>query len=137
MALDPAEYSVKDLREEVKGVDAPGELRDALDAERDGQDRKTAKRAIERRLEKVSEDGTASEAEGETPGESAGASAADPGTADETTDVPESGGERAETGVETTADQDEDTLRAMAMDDATRARERLDTRLSGDFHRSR
>ncbi|PSP76915.1 electron transfer flavoprotein subunit alpha [Halobacteriales archaeon QS_1_68_20] len=56
MALDPAEYTVDELRDELEEIDDPSALGEILDAERDGKDRKTAKGAIESRLDDVGGD---------------------------------------------------------------------------------
>lgn len=55
MALDPAEYNVEELRETVRDIGDPDELEAALEAEREGKHRKTAKECIEARLKALSE----------------------------------------------------------------------------------
>lgn len=54
-AIDPTERTVDELRKDVQDVDDPDELRDILDAEENGDDRKSAKEAIERRIEECEE----------------------------------------------------------------------------------
>jgi electron transfer flavoprotein alpha subunit len=66
MALDPSEYTVKELRAELEGVDDAEELAAVLDAERDGKDRKTAVEAIESRLDAVQDAEAAEEGADET-----------------------------------------------------------------------
>ena len=63
--MDPGEHTVDELAEEIASIDDVETLESILDAERGGDDRKTAKEAIERRIEAVgedepTEDGTAS-----------------------------------------------------------------------------
>lgn len=58
MALDPSEHTVDEIRNEVDRITDPGELRAALDAEREGKDRRTAKRAFRRRIEEIETRGT-------------------------------------------------------------------------------
>lgn len=53
MALDPTEHTVDELREKVKGMDDSEELQAALETERAEKNRKTAKRAFERRIEEI------------------------------------------------------------------------------------
>ena len=65
MALDPSEYTVGDLKDELKSIDDPDELSAILDAERDGKDRKTATDAIESRLDAVSEDDAGGDSDAE------------------------------------------------------------------------
>ncbi|MFC3958627.1 DUF2589 domain-containing protein [Halovivax cerinus] len=48
---DPSEYTVSELRETVAEVDDIDDARSLLEAERTGRNRKTARRAIERRIE--------------------------------------------------------------------------------------
>lgn len=48
---DPADYTVAELRDLVDAITEPVELERLLERERDGKDRKTAKEAIERRLD--------------------------------------------------------------------------------------
>lgn len=113
MALDPSEYSVKELRDEVVEIDDPGELRQVLDAEREGKDRKTARRTLERRLEAVTEGASAGTADTGTGGEAD--TAGESGTAGEAPPGQAGGG----------------GLRATAMEDARRASGRLDDWLAG------
>lgn len=53
MALDPSEFSVKELRDVLGDVDDDDELEAILEAEQDGKDRKTAVSAIEGRINAV------------------------------------------------------------------------------------
>jgi len=62
--MDPSEHTVEELTEAIDSIDDVGTLETALDAERDGEDRKTAKAAIERRIEAV-RDGAETAEEGE------------------------------------------------------------------------
>lgn len=66
--LDPGEHSVAELEAELESVDSVETLESLLVAEQEGRDRKTAKQAIEARMEAV-----------------AGAAAADGGTAEAAT----------------------------------------------------
>ncbi|OIB59335.1 electron transfer flavoprotein subunit alpha/FixB family protein [Natrialba sp. SSL1] len=56
MALDPDDYSVDELREELDTIDETDELQAILEAEQAGRDRKTAREAVHRRLEAVGAD---------------------------------------------------------------------------------
>lgn len=60
MTLDPSEFTVNDLRKKLDEIDDPAELQAIREAERDGMGRKTARQAIDRRLEAIGA--------GETPG---------------------------------------------------------------------
>jgi hypothetical protein len=51
LAVDPADYTVAELRDLVAAVTEPVELERLLERERDGKDRKTGKAAIESRLD--------------------------------------------------------------------------------------
>ncbi len=51
MALDPSEYTVDELKDELDAIDDTDELAAILEAERDGKNRKTAADAIEGRLD--------------------------------------------------------------------------------------
>ncbi|GAB3027023.1 electron transfer flavoprotein subunit alpha/FixB family protein [Natronobiforma cellulositropha] len=53
MGLDPEEFTVDELTDELETVDDADELSAVLEAERAGQNRKTAREAIHRRLEAV------------------------------------------------------------------------------------
>jgi electron transfer flavoprotein alpha subunit len=53
MAIDPGEYTVAGLRDELADFENPHELAELLEAERAGKDRKTAIEAIESRLDAV------------------------------------------------------------------------------------
>ncbi|AHF99858.1 electron transfer flavoprotein subunit alpha [Halostagnicola larsenii XH-48] len=64
MGIDPDEYTIDELTEELETVDDAEELNAVLEAERAGQDRKTAREAVHRRLEEVDEpasDGSAAD----------------------------------------------------------------------------
>lgn len=68
MALDPSEYTVRELRDEVlDDVDDVEALEAALEAEREGQDRSTAIDHIEARLDAVAEKTGNGEGEEELP----------------------------------------------------------------------
>jgi len=54
MALDPSEYTVDELEEELAEMEDRDEVEAALQAEEHGEDRKGAKEAIEARLEELS-----------------------------------------------------------------------------------
>ena len=56
MALDPTDLSVRELKDRISDMDDADELRAALDAEREGDSRKTAKLALEQRINAVTED---------------------------------------------------------------------------------
>ncbi len=51
--LDPSDHTVRELKDALEDVDSANALQNILEAERDGKDRKTAKQAIERRLDEV------------------------------------------------------------------------------------
>jgi electron transfer flavoprotein alpha subunit len=53
MTLDPSDHTVDELEDALDGVEDADDLDAILDAEREGKDRKTAKEAIERRLDAV------------------------------------------------------------------------------------
>ena len=63
MTLDPSDHTVAELRDALADVDDAGALEEILAAEEDGKDRKTAKEAIERRLDAVGEAGDGEEAD--------------------------------------------------------------------------
>ncbi len=71
MAIDPEEHTVDELTEELETIDDAGELEAVLEAERAGQDRKTAREAINRRLDVVGafEERDGVETDDETEGE--------------------------------------------------------------------
>ncbi|WP_049997332.1 gas vesicle protein GvpO [Halococcus sediminicola] len=62
--IDPSEYTVDELRDELDSIDDGGVLREVREAESDGKNRSGAKEAIAERLETVSDDG-AEASEGE------------------------------------------------------------------------
>jgi hypothetical protein len=145
VALDPSEHTVDELRDELEDVDDPEELEGVLDAEREAEDRKTAKEAVERRLDDLGED----EAEERETQSAAGQSEDESGAAGEgaTAERTESGaaGEEAGAGAQAdpevggasgTGDAEEESvasgderLRRRALEDSRRARDRLDERL--------
>ncbi|WP_115862650.1 electron transfer flavoprotein subunit alpha/FixB family protein [Halorussus litoreus] len=53
--LDPDEYTVKELREKLNAVDDPSSLDAVLAAEQEGKDRKTAREAIQSRIDDLEE----------------------------------------------------------------------------------
>lgn len=55
-AVDPTEHTVEQLKDEIASVDDPDALQEILDAEEDGENRTSAKEAIERRLDEVEAD---------------------------------------------------------------------------------
>lgn len=55
MGIDPDEYTTDELTEELETVDDAEELNAVLEAERAGQDRKTAREAVHKRLEEIDE----------------------------------------------------------------------------------
>ncbi|QKY21753.1 electron transfer flavoprotein subunit alpha/FixB family protein [Halolamina sp. CBA1230] len=67
VALDPADYSVDELKAELEEVDDVDELESILAAERDGKNRKTATDAIEGRLEALRDEaaGESEDSEGD------------------------------------------------------------------------
>ncbi len=108
--VDPSDFTVAELKDELESVDDADALDAILDAEREGKDRKTAKEAIERRLDDVGgeaagDDAASDEAEATSDDgdeEEAGADEDDEADADDE----ESGGDE-----ETEADEeDEDPL---------------------------
>ena len=66
--VDPDDHTVDELLEELDTIDDVDELNSVLEAERAGQDRKTAREAIEERLETVRE-GAGAEGDTETEGD--------------------------------------------------------------------
>ena len=54
--LDPNEYTIDELRDELDDIDDPETLEELREAEADGEDRAGAKEAIDERLETVSDD---------------------------------------------------------------------------------
>ncbi|UTF55183.1 electron transfer flavoprotein subunit alpha/FixB family protein [Natronosalvus rutilus] len=68
MTLDPDEYTVGELRGELDAVDDLETVQSVLEAEQTGQNRKTAREVIERRLEVLGED-AGTETDDETEGE--------------------------------------------------------------------
>jgi len=64
MSIEPSEYTVEELKAEIQDVEDPEALRAILESEEDGKDRKTAKAAIERRIDAVedAEDATGDDA---------------------------------------------------------------------------
>ncbi|WP_254863288.1 electron transfer flavoprotein subunit alpha/FixB family protein [Halovivax gelatinilyticus] len=63
--VDPDAFTVPELRDELETVDDLAELSAILEAERDGQDRKTAREAIESRMDALREAGEVDEPETE------------------------------------------------------------------------
>ncbi|RYJ14240.1 electron transfer flavoprotein subunit alpha/FixB family protein [Halogeometricum borinquense] len=55
--FDPTEYDISELGPAIKDIDDPDELREILDAEKDGENRAGAIALIESRIEKFEEDG--------------------------------------------------------------------------------
>jgi electron transfer flavoprotein alpha subunit len=67
---DPGEHTVEQLQDELAEIDSPRELEGMLDAEKDGQQRKTAQKAIRARMREVGPaEGDAVEEGTETEGE--------------------------------------------------------------------
>lgn len=89
-SLDPADYTVAELRDALATVDSEAVLRGVLAAEREGKDRKTGKEAIRRRLRQIGADPDATPTAG-------GGADADAG-ADATTDK-DAGTPATDTGV--------------------------------------
>jgi len=95
---DPGEHTVEQLQDELAEIDSPRELEGMLDAEKDGQQRKTAQEAIRARMREVGpakddavEEGTETEGEyresaDEVEGDQEAASASDEGASDESAD---------------------------------------------------
>ncbi|PSP77108.1 hypothetical protein BRC81_10780 [Halobacteriales archaeon QS_1_68_20] len=165
MALDPTEFTVDELRDEVEDVDDQETLEEALDAEREGKDRKTAKAAIERRLqalrtaaegdltadEPADDEAVAAEGEADTEApveaaaevdeavaeragvEEGGAAASATTGGEDGQAVAERGAaERGGPGGEQEGERrDRGRLRAVAMEDARRASQRLEKRYRG------
>jgi electron transfer flavoprotein alpha subunit len=65
MALNPSDYTVDELAAELDTLEDPAVVEAALQAEREGKDRKTAKEAIERRLAELDPDGEGTDADTE------------------------------------------------------------------------
>ncbi|WP_265112174.1 electron transfer flavoprotein subunit alpha/FixB family protein [Halosolutus halophilus] len=83
-AIDPDDYTVDELTEELETIDDEDELQAVLEAEQAGKDRKTARKAVHSRLEDIGdggdadgvEDGTETEGEYEATKEDVGEDAA-------------------------------------------------------------
>jgi electron transfer flavoprotein alpha subunit len=54
--LDPSEHTVEELEESLTGIDDPAELDAVLAAERERKSRKTAQKAIQRRIDELQEE---------------------------------------------------------------------------------
>ena len=68
--IDPGEHTVEQLQDELADIDSPRELEGLLDAEKDGEQRKSAQEAIRARMRAVSADEDEAIEEGtETEGE--------------------------------------------------------------------
>jgi hypothetical protein len=61
--LDPNEYTVEELSDELDEIDDPETLQEIREAEADGQDRTGAKAELDERIEAVTEDGEESESD--------------------------------------------------------------------------
>lgn len=70
--LDPSEYTVDELSDELDGIDDPDTLEEIREAETDGQDRTGAKAVLDERLEAVADeqDGDEEEVSREESGDS-------------------------------------------------------------------
>ncbi|WP_368408881.1 electron transfer flavoprotein subunit alpha/FixB family protein [Halorussus limi] len=66
MDLDPSEYTVDELEEKLAAADDPAELDATLAAEQEGKDRKTAREAIQRRIDELQEETEGGEAAADT-----------------------------------------------------------------------
>jgi hypothetical protein len=104
---DPSERTVSELRDDLKEIDDPDELRDLYDTESNGKDRKSARRAIERRLRQVEDEASGDGAENEdeptddrSGGEGASADGADDASENAETETP---GTSVETAVSSTS----------------------------------
>ncbi|MFW5929586.1 MAG: electron transfer flavoprotein subunit alpha/FixB family protein, partial [Halobacteriota archaeon] len=64
MEIDPSDHTVDELKQALDDVDDASVLREALEAEEDGRDRKTAREAIQRRLDEV--EGESADSDGDT-----------------------------------------------------------------------
>ncbi|WP_247001380.1 electron transfer flavoprotein subunit alpha/FixB family protein [Halosolutus gelatinilyticus] len=116
--IDPEEYAVDELTEELDTVDDEEELQAILEAELAGQDRKTAREAIHRRLDAIGSD--AEEGADESEGVEEGTE-----TEGEYEETKEDVGEEAEgeevdevDGDETDAEEDDETADADESDEA-------------------
>ncbi|PSP89799.1 gas vesicle synthesis family protein [Halobacteriales archaeon QS_4_69_34] len=63
-ALDPSEYTIDELEDELAEIDDPEELREVRDAEADGEDRTGARELIDERLDAVADDGASAGGDG-------------------------------------------------------------------------
>jgi len=80
MALDPGDYTVDELKSEIRDVEDLEGLQAILAAEEEGKDRKTAREAIEKRIDAVEADaGDASDDGSEEADEGSGDAPLDPG----------------------------------------------------------
>ncbi|WP_132058512.1 electron transfer flavoprotein subunit alpha/FixB family protein [Halorussus amylolyticus] len=97
--LDPSEYTVDELEEKLNAVSNPSDLDAVLAAEQGDKDRKTAKEAIQKRIDDLQEatEGGEAAADADSEGEYADKEGTEPpedaGDADEGEDAPGSEGE--------------------------------------------
>ncbi|MFB6197852.1 MAG: electron transfer flavoprotein subunit alpha/FixB family protein, partial [Halobacteriaceae archaeon] len=63
MTLDPNEYTIQELGPAIKDIDDIDELKEILNAEREGEDRAGAKQLIQSRIDKFSEEADETEEE--------------------------------------------------------------------------
>ncbi|MCO8244061.1 electron transfer flavoprotein subunit alpha/FixB family protein [Haladaptatus sp. AB643] len=64
--ITPGERTVSEIEDEVRTIEDPGALSELLTEEEDGKDRKTAKKAIQERIDEVADESPVSEADGGT-----------------------------------------------------------------------
>jgi hypothetical protein len=126
--INPSERTVSELRDDVRGIDDPDELRAMREAEADGKDRKSAKEAIERQLSRIGEESEAGSEEDENEAETSedGTDEADEsdGENEATEEGSESGNEGAPgTSVETTVVSASQRLDAIGAEDKDEKRE--------------
>ena len=114
--VDPDEHTVPELREELSDVDDLETLSEILEAERDGQDRKTAREAIESRMDELREAGEVDDEEtegeyeetAEDVGDDAEADSGDDAEADDPEAADEEAADEEAADDETEADEAED-----------------------------
>ncbi|PSP55874.1 electron transfer flavoprotein subunit alpha [Halobacteriales archaeon QS_1_67_19] len=108
MDFDPGEYTVEQLEEKLAAAEDPAKLDAALAAEREGKDRKTAKEAIQHRIDELQEATEGGDAAAEDDHEEEYAdeqSSSSPATQSE--DAAEDGADAPETAGETDAHEPE------------------------------
>jgi electron transfer flavoprotein alpha subunit len=119
--LDPDEYTVAELKEKLNAVETPSDLDAALAAEQEGKDRKTAKKAIQSRIDEL---------EAETDTEPADTDHEEEYAAADGTDAPEEAGD-ADQGEQ--APDGEDEAVSYDVENQTRDKKHVRALKGGDY----